>query len=293
MVPMIPMIPVELPPKPEPELQISLKLDGDFDAFMANPEARENLLSDVALNLNVPKSLVYLGRCEAGSIIAEVHVANPTDGTFLPPLETLKQAARSLCGKKLAGFPCRQVTPTVVIPASSTLNDTRTTEADSLRQELTASKLQMEYLKLALEKAEVDAEGEENDPFAEGSLLEELTDVKREGKAKDDIIRQLRLSLNQAQKDQLVKDKQAEDEIESMKDKLKETQSTATHGELNDKLAMMKETNYQLEGTIEKMRNEMNAMEQKLFDAEEALLLIEDDPNPNPNPNPNWRKHSS
>ena len=78
-----------------------------------------------------------------------------------------------------------------------------------------------------------------------------------------------------------------------MKDKLKETQSTATHEELNDKLAMMKETNYQLEGTIEKMRNEMNAMEQKLFDAEEALLLIEDDPNPNPNPNPNWRKHSS
>ena len=83
---------------------ISLTLDGDFETFNGDPLAKDALITDVADKLHLAKKLIYLGRCEPGSIKAQILISKAPDGS--PSLSVLTASAAKLVGASLGGYSC-------------------------------------------------------------------------------------------------------------------------------------------------------------------------------------------
>jgi len=97
-------------------LIIDLVLEGDYDIFMSDGKKRESLLSDLALSLRVQRTLLHLGRVEAGSIRAEMVLSKPiiTEQNQDPDqdidLYVLQGKVEALKGSTIGGYPCQDIT---------------------------------------------------------------------------------------------------------------------------------------------------------------------------------------
>ena len=264
---------------PKEELHVDLKLDGDFKSF--NEEAKEKLLQDLAVQLGVPRHLIELGPCEEGSIKCKIIIKKPTDGTPAPNLQAVQAKASTLSGKSLGGYPCMTVKPAVVLKPQQNANNSADARAEAaerevtrLREEIKSLTTKNAYLLKSLESAEATVDNIPPDMNTArnkiGDLEVELMKAELESKAKDDLVRSLRLSLNQLQKDQVVKEQEHENAIRGLREKITNYNSGAVE-EMACKLRTAENNNAELQRMLDTATAEAETTESKLQMAQNEL----------------------
>jgi hypothetical protein len=89
------------------QITATLKLDGDFHTFTGSTRLQDAMLQSFANTLRLPKSIVFLKDCRAGSIVA--HIFIDVDNKRLDrvvDIDVLIQAIKALPGKKVGSYTC-------------------------------------------------------------------------------------------------------------------------------------------------------------------------------------------
>jgi len=265
---------------PREEVHMDLTLEGDFDSF--DTAAREKLLDDLSKELGVDRDLIEIGPCEAGSIKCKIIIKQPPSGTPGPPLQSLQAKATTLAGRSLGGYPCREVKKPVVVvqppePKHNTRAEASEREVARLKAELKQLLGKNEYLRKNLEAAEaIEDETPPDMSTARNKISDlevEIMKCELESKGKDDLIRSVRLSLNQAQKDHAVREQDLQEQLRTLQSGV--NAAPVEEADLRAKLLATEDANTKLQRVVDNMSAEVSMTEGKLEEAEQALERYE------------------